>query len=98
VTYSRRRFFKFSLWIKSTGIYKKFQKLAALSPEDREAQEMVQVEDWVNDGVALPSKVVDVCFQNWFQLNQPAKGSGVLQENWSIPKRFRPNTSGFSAL
>jgi polyhydroxyalkanoate synthase subunit PhaC len=60
------------------GIYKKFKKLAQMSEADPEAQEMVEVEDWVNDGVPLSLKVMEECLQGWFKDNAPQKGEWVM--------------------
>ncbi len=55
----------------------KFAKFAAM--EDRSEEEVfVSVEDWLNDGVALPPAVGLSCIQDWFIGNETGRGE------WSI--------------
>lgn len=51
---------------------RKFVRFAAMDPE--EAEDFVAIEDWLNDGVALPSGVARDCLRDWYTANAPSHG------------------------
>jgi polyhydroxyalkanoate synthase len=53
---------------------RKFAGFAALDPEGDKAREFVALEDWINDGVPLASRVAGECFVQWYGENRPAAG------------------------
>jgi polyhydroxyalkanoate synthase len=55
-------------------ILQKFIKFAKTPLQSAVAEQFVALEDWLNDGVALPQNVLNECLQNWYQLNQPMLG------------------------
>jgi polyhydroxyalkanoate synthase len=60
---------------------RKFQKLSQLS--DVEQKQFMELEDWVNDSVALPPKVALQCFEEWFVENNLERAGrlGALEIN-----------------
>ncbi|MGB0719568.1 MAG: alpha/beta fold hydrolase [Bdellovibrionales bacterium] len=57
---------------------KKFARFAAMDQDSEKAALFVAVEDWLNDGVALPYGVAKNVIEDWFFANAPA------QQKWSI--------------
>lgn len=55
------------------GTIKKFASFAKDAPDDKE-QVFVAVEDWLNDGVDLPSGIAKTCLHSWYEQNQPFTG------------------------
>lgn len=56
----------------------KFRRLAAL-PEGSEAEcEFVAIEDWLNDGAALPQAIAWECLFGWYAENRPGQGQWRL--------------------
>lgn len=56
----------------------KFADFAAMNPLSMEARHFVLLEDWLNDGVPLPTKVAEECLVGWYGENRTA------HLNWSI--------------
>jgi len=52
---------------------RKFARFAALA-DGGEAEDFVAVEDWLNDGVALPAGVARDCLRDWYGDNAPCRG------------------------
>ena len=57
---------------------RKFRRFAAMDPASAEAEKFVALEDWLNDGVALPLAVADEALLGWYEGNLPGRGS------WSV--------------
>jgi polyhydroxyalkanoate synthase len=53
---------------------RKFRRFAALDPASAEAEKFVALEDWLNDGVALPLPVADEALLGWYEGNLPGRG------------------------
>jgi len=53
---------------------RKFTKFDDMDPESGEARLFVAVEDWLNDGVALPPRIAKDCIERWFFENEPGQG------------------------
>ena len=52
----------------------KFARFAAMDMESEEAKLFVAVEDWLNDGVALPMGIAQAVIQDWYFGNAPLNG------------------------
>lgn len=69
----------------------KFQRFARMDPESIPARSFVDLEDWLNDGVALAGPVARECLTHWYVENRPVRnlwaieGSEILPGNISIP-------------
>ena len=53
---------------------RKFVRFAALDPAAEEARGFVALEDWINDGVPLPTAVARECLRAWYGDNAPGRG------------------------
>lgn len=53
---------------------RKFAAFARIEPASPRAQAFVALEDWLNDGVALPAAVAEECLIGWYGENRPARG------------------------
>ncbi|MEQ9812176.1 MAG: alpha/beta fold hydrolase [Azospirillaceae bacterium] len=51
----------------------KFTRLAGMSAEDPRVEAFVALEDWLNDGVALPARVAEECLVGWYGENRTAR-------------------------
>ena len=56
----------------------KFSRFAAMDQDSDEAALFVAVEDWLNDGVALPETLAGQVMKDWYFENAPLKGE------WSV--------------
>lgn len=56
----------------------KFRRLAALAAGSDAEREFVAVEDWLNDGAALPQAVAWECLFGWYAENRPGQGQWRL--------------------
>ena len=74
--------------IQPTQILDKFRAFAALDPDSAEAVEFVQVEDWLNDGVALAGPVARECLFGWYGRNRPARGTWAVGGRPVRPERL----------
>jgi polyhydroxyalkanoate synthase subunit PhaC len=59
-------------------VRKKFSRFARLDPAGEEAVSFVALEDWLNDGVALPAAIARECLEGWYGQNRTMKGQ------WSV--------------
>lgn len=57
---------------------KKFLKFSELDNEGDDAQVFVAVEDWLNDGLALPSGIAGTIIDDWYE------GNKICKAEWSI--------------
>lgn len=53
---------------------RKFVRFAAHDPHSDAARGFVALEDWINDGVPLPTAVARECLSAWYGDNAPARG------------------------
>lgn len=53
---------------------RKFRRFARLDPAGKPAADFVALEDWLNDGVPLVSKVARECLVGWYGRNAPVAG------------------------
>ncbi|MEQ9640989.1 MAG: alpha/beta fold hydrolase [Alphaproteobacteria bacterium] len=58
--------------------WRKFRRLAALPEGGDGEREFVAVEDWLNDGAALPQAVAWECLFGWYAENRPGQGQWRL--------------------
>lgn len=54
--------------------YKKFSRFAAMDMASDEADDFVALEDWLNDGVTLPSAIARECLTGWYGENTTGRG------------------------
>jgi polyhydroxyalkanoate synthase len=72
---------------------RKFSKFSEMDQESEEARLFVAVEDWLNDGVDLPSAMAQHCIQSWFMENAPGR------RGWQVGgKNITPGAIQCSAL
>lgn len=64
---------------------RKFRKFSRLDPKSNQARNFVAIEDWVNDGAPLSSKVAKDCLINWYQQNQPGRGCWKIAGQYIDP-------------
>lgn len=67
---------------------KKFSRFAALDPDSDQAREFVALEDWLNDGVALPAAVARECLAGWYGRNDTAAGRWSIAGEAMRPERL----------
>jgi len=53
---------------------RKFLAFSEFEPDSERAEAFVALEDWLNDGVALPVEVARACLLGWYGENLPARG------------------------
>ena len=53
---------------------RKFRRFARLDPAGKPAADFVALEDWLNDGVPLVTKVARECLVGWYGRNAPVAG------------------------
>jgi polyhydroxyalkanoate synthase len=54
-------------------VIRKFERFARLDPDSERARDFVELEDWLNDGVPLVTKVAHECLDGWYVANTPAR-------------------------
>ena len=57
---------------------RKFLAFAGYPPDSDRARAFVSLEDWLNDGVALPVEVARACLLGWYGENLPARGRWLV--------------------
>lgn len=67
---------------------KKFSKFSRIDQRGEEAELFVAVEDWLNDGVALPAGVAKECIENWFLKNETGKGTWRISGQSVAPQNL----------
>lgn len=71
---------------------RKYVNFANMTDDD-DVENFVALEDWLNDGVALPLSVADTCLFNWYEHNEPARGQ------WQVlGQTIDPSQLGLPAL
>ena len=53
---------------------RKFARFASMDPDSDRARQFVALEDWLNDGPALPPLVAHDCLVGWYNRNLPGSG------------------------
>lgn len=59
------------------GSIRKFSGFANMQDDAKECM-FVAVEDWLNDGIDLPTGIAKTCLTNWYQDNEPYNGSWAV--------------------
>lgn len=59
---------------------RKFANYAAMEEGDERARMFIAVEDWLNDGVRLPSNIAYCCIRDWFFNNDPYMGEWRIDD------------------
>ncbi len=62
-------------------VIRKFERFARLDPDSEKAHAFIELEDWLNDGVPLVTKVAKECLDGWYVANTPAR------KRWRIAGR-----------
>jgi polyhydroxyalkanoate synthase len=57
---------------------RKFRRFTAMDPSSAEAEKFVALEDWLNDGVALPLPVADEALLGWYEGNLTGLGGWTV--------------------
>ncbi|MDB5394425.1 MAG: poly-beta-hydroxybutyrate polymerase [Rhodospirillales bacterium] len=57
---------------------RKFRRFASMDPTSPEAEKFVALEDWLNDGVALPLPVADEALLGWYEGNLTGRGAWTV--------------------
>jgi len=68
---------------------RKFITFAGLEPQSEKARLFVALEDWLNDGVALPAAVARDCLSGWYGRNDTARGRWMIAGQFVDPSRIR---------
>ncbi|WP_247880840.1 alpha/beta fold hydrolase [Skermanella sp. TT6] len=71
-------------------VARKFTRFARMPPEGAAARGFVALEDWLNDGVALPASVARDCLTGWYGRNDTAEGRWTIAGESVDPRRLRP--------
>lgn len=67
---------------------RKFIRFAGLDPNGEAARDFVALEDWLNDGVPLASRVARECGGDWYRDNAPAQGQWRVAGDAIEPHKF----------
>lgn len=59
-------------------VLRKFRQFARMDPDGAPARAFVALEDWLNDGVALPAAVARDTLAGWYGRNDPAAGRWMV--------------------
>ncbi|HEY1257790.1 MAG TPA: alpha/beta fold hydrolase [Stellaceae bacterium] len=68
---------------------RKYIRFAGLDPRSTAARDFVALEDWINDGVPLPSPVMQECLRSWYGENEPPRGLWEVAGNPIRPEELR---------
>lgn len=69
-------------------VIRKFTRFAALDQGSAAAREFVLLEDWLNEGAALPGPVAQDCLLGWYGANSPALGQWQVGGEAVLPQRL----------
>lgn len=70
-------------------VLRKFRQFARMDPDSPAARGFVALEDWLNDGVALPAAVAREALAGWYGRNDPACGRWMVAGLPVEPARLR---------
>ncbi len=71
---------------------RKFASFDDMEPDSAAARLFVAVEDWLNEGVALPAQVAKHCLERWFSANEPGQGQWGVGEKVIDPASVKAPT------
>jgi len=66
----------------------KFQRFARMDADSERARAFIDLEDWLNDGVALAGPAARDCLRGWYVENRPLKGQWEIAGTPVIPQRI----------
>ena len=78
-----------------TLVGRKFRRFAELDPASEPARRFVELEDWLNDGVALAGPVAREVFFDWYGRNHPPAGRLRVGETVIDPAGIKVPTFAF---
>lgn len=67
----------------------KFARFNGMDQKSAEARIFVAVEDWLNNGLALPSNLARQCIKNWFLDNDPGRGCWQIKGEIIAPEKIK---------
>lgn len=67
-------------------VIRKFMRFARLDQDSAAAREFVLLEDWLNEGAALPGPVAQDCLLGWYGGNTPALGQWQVAGETVVPR------------
>ncbi len=59
-------------------VINKFVQFSKMDMQDEKTEKFVALEDWINDGISLSSKVAWECFMGWFEENS------TVNKKWEV--------------
>ena len=68
---------------------RKFRRFATRTPDCEDARRFVAIEDWLNDGVAVPLPVAMECFSDWLVGNALLHGTWRIDDGMFDPAEIR---------
>jgi polyhydroxyalkanoate synthase subunit PhaC len=71
---------------------RKFAGFATVDPESAKAADFVALEDWINDGVPLATRVATECFVEWYGENRPWQGRWQVGDVPILPRQIQVPT------
>ncbi|MGE0151070.1 MAG: alpha/beta fold hydrolase [Reyranellaceae bacterium] len=69
-------------------VIRKFMRFARLDQDSAAAREFVLLEDWLNEGAALPGPLAQDCLLGWYGANTPALGQWQVAGEAVDPRRL----------
>lgn len=69
-------------------VIRKFTRFAQLDQNSASAREFVLLEDWLNEGAALPGPLALDCLLGWYGANTPAMGQWEIGGEKILPQRL----------
>jgi polyhydroxyalkanoate synthase len=70
-------------------VIRKFTRFAQLDQNSPAAREFVLLEDWLNEGAALPGPIALDCLLGWYGANTPAMGQWEIAGEKILPQHFQ---------
>lgn len=77
-------FYSLDPWL----VIRKFMRFSQLDMASREASDFVLLEDWLNEGAALPGPVALDCLLGWYGANTPGRGEWRIGGEVVDPRRL----------
>jgi polyhydroxyalkanoate synthase len=71
---------------------KKFKRFLKMKPNSHEQEVFIIVEDWLNEGNDIPSKIAKVCIEDWYDNNLPQKKEWFISNRLVNPEEVSTKT------